>query len=224
MRLGPWEKESLERPINAAGQLLVEGRTPEIFFLAMAKKHGWTDAINVRTFGSINKESLQTYLEIFTQKRAFKEKVQRVGIVRDAESSTADDAFKSVQAALRDAKLFAPGAMNVLEGNPLAVGVFVLPNCKDVGMLESLCLTAITEVEAKDLSPVLPCVDAFFACVEGKGKKAANPTKARFAGYALACDVIDPQLGGAAQRGAIPWQAGAFDLLKAFVRDVVGRR
>ena len=51
---------------------------------------------------------------------------------------------------------------------------------------------------------------------------AGNQAKARFAGYALACDVIDPQLGRAAQKGAIPWEAKTFDSLKAFVRSLAG--
>ena len=47
--------------------------------------------------------------------------------------------------------------------------------------------------------------------------------KARFAGYALAADVIDPQLGRAAQKGAIPWNASAFGQLNAFLDWIAGK-
>lgn len=217
------EQRSLERAITTDGQLLVEGHVPEMFFRELITACGLANAVEARTFGDIGKKNLQTYLELFTQKAAFKERVKRVGIIRDAEGSTAIGAFQSVQAALRDAHLAEPSAMNKLEGNPLAVGVFILPNCVDAGMLESLCLSAVTEVEVAQPNGVLPCVDEFFACLNKRGKKPGNPTKAQFAGYALACDVVDPQLGRAAQKGAIPWQAKTFDSLKAFVRCVAGQ-
>src|SRR5437867_4189474 len=128
------EQLSLDRPITTAGQLLVEGRVPEMFFREMVSAYSWTDAIEVRTFGDISKDNLQTYLELLTQKAVFKEKVERIGIIRDAEESTAAAAFQSVQTALRGAQLPVPGAMKNWEGGPLAVGVFILPNCQHAGM------------------------------------------------------------------------------------------
>ncbi len=125
------EQRNLERAITTSGQLLVEGRVPEMFFREMISSYGLANAVEVRTFGDIGKENLQTYLELFTQKAAFKERVKRVGIIRDAEGSTAIGAFQGVQAALRDAQLPMPNAMNKLEGAPLAVGVFIFPNCQD---------------------------------------------------------------------------------------------
>jgi hypothetical protein len=193
-----------------------------MFFREMAAAHGLGNAVEVRTFGDIGKRNLQTYLELFTQKAAFKERVKRLAIVRDAEFEGAASALESVQAALRGAQLPAPGAWSVLEGSPLGVTVFILPNCRDPGMLETLCLEAATEIERSQPPAVLPCVDDFFDCLAKRGRQPANPIKARFAGYALACDVIDPQLGRAAQKGAIPWTAKAFDQLKEFLCLVAG--
>ncbi|MBI5387079.1 MAG: hypothetical protein HZA90_20605 [Verrucomicrobia bacterium] len=217
------EQLSLDRAITTEGQLLVEGRVPEMFFREMIAACGLATGVEARTFGDIDKNNLQTYLELFTQKATFKEQVRRIGIIRDAEGSTALEAFQSVQAALRGAQLPVPDAMNKLEGSPLAVAVFILPNCMDAGMLESLCLSAVAEAEAAQPNAVLPCVNEFFACLDKRGMKPSHPTKAQFAGYALARDVVDPQLGRAAQRGAIPWRSKAFDTLKAFVRHVAGQ-
>lgn len=217
------EQRSLDRDITTEGQLLVEGRVPEMFFREMIVASGLTAKIEARTFGDIGKENLQAYLELFTQRAIFKERVKRIGIIRDAEGSAAVGAFQSVQAALQGAQLPVPAAMSKLEGSPLAVGVFILPNCQDAGMLESLCLSAVAETEAGQANGILPCVDEFFACLTKRGKKPGNPAKAQFAGYALACDVVDPQLGRAAQKGAIPWQAKTFDSLRAFVRSVAGQ-
>ncbi|MCB1127036.1 MAG: hypothetical protein KDM81_11100, partial [Verrucomicrobiae bacterium] len=212
--------ESLDRRIETEGQLLVEGRTPEMFFREMIAAFDLTNALQVRTFGDIGKANLQTYLELFTQKSAFKERVRRLGIIRDAEAGSAQSAFQSVQSALRGASLPVPSIMREVAGNQLAVGVFVLPNCKDPGMLETLCLAAVEATPESE--SLLPCVDDFFACVREQRAKPANPTKARFAGYALAQDIVDPQLGRAAQKGAIPWHAKAFEQLRSFLTLLSG--
>jgi hypothetical protein len=219
----PAEVSSLERIITTEGQLLVEGRVPEMFFREMVAACQLKDLIEVRTFGDIGKDNLQTYLEIFTQKPAFKQKVKRLGIVRDAENKPAASAFQSVQAALRGAQLSAPEEMNKLEGSPLSLGIFVLPNCQDTGMLEDLCLASATESEEGRPNAALPCVDDFFKCLEKRGCKPSNPAKSRFAGFALANDVIDPQLGRAAQMGAIPWETNAFGVLKFFLQKIAGQ-
>ena len=218
------EQQSFDRPITTPGQLLVEGRVPEMFFREMIAACGCESLLEVRTFGDISKDNLQTRLELFAQKAAFKERVKRLGVVRDAESSSASSAFQSVQAALRDAQLPVPSRMQDLEGNPLSVGVFILPNCQDSGMLEGLCLAAVAESEQAQTGVLLSCVDAFFSCLGQGGQQPANPTKARFAGYALARDVIDPQLGRAAQKGTIPWNATAFGPLKAFLCAIAGKQ
>ncbi len=217
------EQQSLDRLITASGQLLVEGRVAEMFFRELVSHCGFKDAVDVRTFGDKSKTNLQGYLKLFTGKAAFKERVQRIGIVRDAEGVAAQFAFESVQKALTAAELPVPAAISSLEGDSPGVGIYVLPNCRDTGMLETLCLEAISETERSRGQNVLLCVDRFFDCLRQQGREPRNPTKARFAGYALGCDVVDPQLGRAAQQGQLPWDAAAFSSLKAFVHRIAGR-
>ena len=121
------EQQSLDRPILFPGQLIVEGRGPEMVFREMVSHLGIQ--LDVRTFGEANKRNLQAWLELFSQKAAFKEQVVRIGIVRDAEATNAVRAFQSVQSSLSAAKLAVPNKMNAVEGSPLGVGVFILPNC-----------------------------------------------------------------------------------------------
>jgi hypothetical protein len=223
MSLGEHERKSLERPISTAGQLLVEGRVPQMFFRELVQHMGLTDILEVRTSGDVNKDTLQTYLEIFASKAKFKETVKRVGIIRDAESKPAMSAFNSVQAALQEANLVPPATMKQMEGSPLGVGVFILPDCQKSGMLESLCLEAFVEKERDSKQQLIPCVDELFSCLSKQGQKPSNSTKARFAGCLLAYDVVDPQLGRGAQQGVIPWEASVWDELKGFLRQVAGR-
>src|SRR5262245_20985199 len=56
------EQKSLERPLTAEGQLLVEGRVPEMFFREMIDAYGLVSRVEVRTFGDISKSNLQPIL------------------------------------------------------------------------------------------------------------------------------------------------------------------
>ncbi|MEK7833487.1 MAG: DUF3226 domain-containing protein, partial [Acidobacteriota bacterium] len=85
------DRKSLSRSITTNAQLLVEGRTPEIFFREMVEYLGLADRIQVRDFGSIS--DLTDYLKDFTQKADFIETVTSLGIIRDAEDKPASSGF-----------------------------------------------------------------------------------------------------------------------------------
>lgn len=235
MSLREAERKSLERPIKAAGQLLVEGRVPEMFFREMVAAYGLADAVEVRSFGDVSKDTLQTYLGLFCQKATFRERVQRLGIIRDAEANLAAGAFASVRSAIEGFNLENPSfalpvpnqlgiAASLKPARP-QVSVFVLPDCVRSGMLETLCLEAVAEHELTATSKVLPCVREFFECLSRQDRAPRNDPKARMAGYLLAADVIDPQLGRAAQTaGVIPWEAKTFKPMKDFVLSVAGQQ
>ena len=57
------EWPSLRRPIQTSKQLLVEGRTAEIFFREFTEALGLKEQVQVRDFGSL--EELTPYLELF---------------------------------------------------------------------------------------------------------------------------------------------------------------
>ncbi len=63
-----WET-SLQRPILTPKQLLVEGRTPEMFFREWVENTNLRQQIQVRDFGSIS--NLTGYLKVFVSYRAF---------------------------------------------------------------------------------------------------------------------------------------------------------
>ena len=209
------ETASNERPITAAAQLLVEGRTPEIFFRELVQHLGLRDRINVRTFGG--NENLGTWIEVFTRKPIFKERVSSLAIIRDAESEAASNAFQSVCSALAGAHLATPVAMREFADAPIRVGVYVLPDCGRPGMLETLCWEAATEADANSQTKLLPCVDEFFRCV-GNAPTLDNAAKARFSAYTLARGMAETQLGRAAQKGIINFDAPAFAPLVDFLR------
>ena len=212
------EKQSLDRPIIAAAQLLVEGRTPEMFFRELVNELELSHRVDVRTFGSIGR--LRPYLELFTSKPKFKEIATSLGIVRDAEAQPAHSAFQSICSALMKAALPAPDMMRIFSGPPLRIGVYVLPDCEREGMLETLCLEAAEECEGTTEQKVLPCADEFLICAERAKTEYENRTKARFAAYALARGVAEAQLGRAAQKRVIPCHAKAFERLTRFLNEL----
>lgn len=230
------EQESLAREICTKGIILIEGRTGEMFLRELIEKDlKLADKVEARTFGEKEKSNLTLFLNVFATKSEFRQQVERLGIIRDAENDGGLKAFSEVIAAIRAFNTQNPTFALPLPANAKAatndpnartqLNVFILPDCNRPGMLETLCLDAVDELEkaGQPQKALLPCVKSFFKCLEEKGKKPRNQTKADFAGYALAADVIDPQLGRAAQKGAIPWQAKAFDSLKAFVTSVAGQ-
>jgi hypothetical protein len=205
------EIESLDRSIRASAQLLVEGKTPELFFQAFVKELKLEGQVEVRTFGGIN--SLKTWLDVFSQRADFKEKVTRLAIIRDAEHRPASEAYESVCGVVRSVLPVTPAPMGEFSGDPLAVGIFILPDCSRSGMLESLCLEAWEGEQPADR-----CTREFGSCL-GVGDS-FKTTKQRLAAHLVARNVVDPQLGRAAQQGVIPWDHSTFAPLTSFLRDL----
>ena len=142
------EQNSLEREIRTSGIILSEGRTLEMFLRELIEKDLYLkDQVEARTFGANEAPNLRLFLNNFATKTEFRQRVERVGIIRDAESSDASKAFETVvnaiQAFNRENSSFAlpvPDQLAVMTppGGRPRVGVFVLPDCKRPGMLETL--------------------------------------------------------------------------------------
>lgn len=171
----------------------MEGRTPEIFFQEFVRALKLEGQVDVRTFGDISRQSLSTWLELFSRKAAFRQSVRRIAFIRDAEAGPASEAYESVCGVVRSVLPVTPAPMGEFSGDPLSVGIFILPDCSRPGMLESLCLDAVSHDES-----VLRCVSRLGECL-GQGETFAKP-KHRMAEYILAKGVVEAQLGRAAQK------------------------
>jgi hypothetical protein len=200
----------VEIKITKSKQLLVEGKTPLIFFKALLE-HLELPEINVQNFGS--NQDLRGFLRTFVTRPEFKDKVEAYAIIRDAEQQPAASAFSSVCHSINIAGHQPPGKISVFtESNP-KVGVYILPNCLNNGMLETLCLESV-------MSPGLSnCIETFFKCIGGVGVvQPANQAKAYTRAFLATQDIDEAQVGRAAQRGLWKWEHAAFDGLRAFLR------
>ncbi len=159
----------MRKPIEAQKpvQLLVEGNDYRNFFEAFVEHLSIGPQVQIHNFGGI------TDLSGFLTNVSFKEAVQKIGIVRDAESS-AQSAFQSVQTALKRAGLPVPDQVEILtHKNGLRVAVLIVPGHNQPGMLETLLCASITENETND------CIGDFISCVQSLGSDFKRPQKAR---------------------------------------------
>src|SRR5258708_33786007 len=95
-----------DRSILVPKQILLEGRTPEMFFREWIMATGLEHSAEARNFGSL--QELTPYLKVFTKLQRFREFVTSIAIIRDAEDQPAKSGFDSVCSSLKDADLPLP--------------------------------------------------------------------------------------------------------------------
>ena len=125
--------------------------------------------------------------------------------------SEAIKAFQSVCGSLRHVNLPCPNVHGQFAAGPPRVGIFIMPNGIDDGMLETLCLLSVASL------PEFPCVDGYFRCLQGHGAVPNNLHKARAHAWLASRPEPDRRVGEAAQAGYWPWASDAFRDLWAFI-------
>jgi Protein of unknown function (DUF3226) len=198
--------------------LIVEGRDDGMFFEAALARHlGLTD-IQVMPIGG--KTLLTTNLAGLVNDPLFPT-VQSLAVVRDADAtvpgsavSSAAQAMQSVRGSLIHVGLPHPAAHGQFAAGPPRVGVFIVPNGIDDGMLETLCLLSVSTL------PEFACVDGYFQCLQGYQIVPNNLPKARAHAWLASRPEADKRVGEAAQAGYWPWDSDAFAELWSFVRSL----
>lgn len=197
--------------ITEAKQLLVEGRDAEVFVCALMAHLG-IRGVQVQNYRGVS--DLQAFLKALRQAPHFKEKVTRLGVIRDAESD-ARAALQSVSQALQAARLPAPAKQSHFVGLHPEVGYFILPDGISPGMLESLCMASV------EADPAIPCVEAYFLCLRGQGlRPPIHPEKARAHAFLASRDAPDLLVGEAAWRGYWRFDHGSMNGLRSFLSSI----
>ncbi len=166
----------MNRPekIESKTQLLVEGNDQRNFFRAFIG-HLAIEDIQIHNFGGV--PDLKRFLRAFANGPGFRESVQSIGIVRDAEKSAAS-AFQSVQSSLEQAGLSVPGHPETPSAGKPSVNVLILPGGGESGMLETLLCETFAG------SPEADCISSFFDCLAENGVgDIRRPYKARAWAY-----------------------------------------
>jgi hypothetical protein len=195
--------------------LIVEGRDEEVFFGAALKDHLGLADIQILPIGGKTKLT-QNLLGLVNDVDFLT--VQSLAILRDADltapgatTPSAAQASQSVCGSLRHVGLPCPVAHGQFAVGPPRVGIFIVPNGVDDGMLETLCLLSVASL------PEFPCVDGYLQCLQGHGVIPNNLHKARAHAWLASRLEPDKRVGKAAQAGYWPWDSDAFQDLWSFL-------
>ena len=196
-----------ELEIESNVQLIVEGRD-QVGFSEAVLRHLGVTGVQIHDFGGVSQ--LRGFLGAFVATHGFN-RVERIGVIRDAEGS-AEDAFRSVQGALRNSGLPAPDRPEKrAAGQPLA-SELILPGAGRPGMLETLLCKSFADEQVNQ------CLDEFFECVGEDSIK--NPYKARVFAYLTTTSEPRHSVGVAAQQGQWDLEHEAFDGVRRFLQEL----
>jgi len=190
-------------------QLFVEGRDAEAFFYPFLENMQ-VSGIQIQNYGGITE--LGPFLKQFVLGPQYKQlPVSSIGIIRDAEQNPRD-AFKSVCSALEKAGLSIPRAPLVPTKKRPKVCVYILPDEKSSGMIETLLLRAVSG------DPAFGCIDEYLECVaQATGVEPKPRDKARFLTFLASRPDIKPLTGFAARAGYLEFSNSAYNHLKKFI-------
>ncbi len=208
-----------EGGIKSDRLLLVEGKDEEAFF---DKVFQHQDITGVQTRDAGGKDKFKSTFHYLSSTDGFS-KVRSLGIVRDAERNPASSAFTSICSTLEKYSLPTPEAANTVidgknnQGRDIRIGVFIMPNNADTGMLEDLCL------ESARMEPVFDCVDRYMECCLSKlpeDERPRNLSKAKVQTYLAARKEITNSLGLGARKGYWDFDHVCFEGIKQFLREL----
>ena len=204
--------------INKPNLLFVEGQD-ECHFFKYLHEHLKLSEIQVINCEGIS--NFKTKIPLIVQSDGFKD-VKAVGFIRDA-NSNAEDAFKSLIKIIEETSKIRslPVPKNPSEiksGKGLKLGVFIMPNNSDSGMLESLCLETIKN------EPTYICVDKFINCFTllftEEEKKKFREHKSRVQSYLATRIPIVKSLGDGAQKKYWDFDHDGFAEINKFISDL----
>lgn len=142
--------------------------------------------------------------------------IRRIALVRDADDNP-KAAFDSLCATLESNSLPKPGAPGTFSKRTRpTVGIFIMPNNRDRGMLESLCLDAFPQRE------IVACAEECIACARQRAGATIKDVAKVQLGMALLASVGQSRLGLAARKGALDFHHSAFTDLREFLKKLVG--
>lgn len=200
--------------ISAAMLFLVEGKDEERFLEVFISRRIKPES-NYQIVGCGGKDNLPKIIKLLTKTPGF-HSVERLVVIRDADDS-AKNAFESVRFALERAGLPAPqsaGAFSACTAG-ISAGVYILPNCKDEGMLEDLLISSF------DAGNKYNCIQSFWDCVERCGPATGTKSKGTVQVFLAAQEKSVRDLGAGAEKGCFNFDSSSFEHLRGFLKSAL---
>ena len=196
--------------------LFVEGQDEIYFFESLLEKKGIDDVQIIYTGG---KEKFAIELPAKKNLPGFDD-VTSLAVIHDADMDV-QSTFQSICSTLRNNDLKCPQKLSSFVSSSPRVGVFVIPDGKSRGKLESLCLSTVKS------KGIINCVDSFIECVTQESrssgssyKKPKDFDKARCRAFLAAMERDTPALGIAAKRGYWDFNSKKLDPLLDFLKQL----
>lgn len=190
--------------------LAVEGPVDGCFFNALFRNMKLRNCTQIiQMYG---KDKLVDRIGLITKTSGFPN-VTDFGIAIDADSNYAGR-FQSLCHALRQSSLPVPTATLAKALGRPNVTIYTLPRTNTNGMLEDLLLSSVRN------DPAIPCVDAYFQCLNGRGVIPRHMSKAR--AHAFLASRKEPDLNCGNATNAKYWilSDAVFDEVKGFVSSL----
>lgn len=192
--------------------LLVEGKDEYNLFTELTKRRLAESAGGVQIVEAGGRTLFEARIRAILQDAARRRVTLRaVGVIRDADTN-ARAAWDSVHGALTRAGLQAPRTHGDFSDGHPGVGIFIVPDGRAQGALETLCVRSLAETPGSD------CVERYLACLRADGALESRNRDKSFA-HAWLAGRRDPiaRVGEAAQQGEWNFDHPAFAPLVHFI-------
>ena len=211
---------SIEKP----NILLVEGTDEKLFFhyffkfLKESEGHIWDNLDNLQVIDYEGTPNFEKNLEIILTKMSGSEIIQKVGIIRDADTDH-NQAFSAIKTVLHRIGITSPDSpLTPTTGHP-SINIMIVPETGS-GSIEIYFLDSVNQ------DPATSCVEKYFSCLQpfyddAKLKKPKNIHKAKLQAFLSSRKVPKASFGGGAQEEYWTYSDPAFSRFKDFLRQLI---
>jgi hypothetical protein len=206
-------KQRSPEPITKKKLLVVEGNDEKIFFEELFKHMAKEDITDIQDVGG--KDNFKNSMPTLTRISGFND-LEAIAIVRDADDSC-QGAFESVKGVLKENSLLAPGRPGEFSQGYPKVGIFIMPDNKNSGMLENLCLETVKDKVG------MKCVNRFIDCANQLENPPKNKdiAKAKVQAFLAIMPGVFDKVGLGAQKRYWDFDSATLEPLKNFLSELV---
>ena len=173
---------------NKQNLILCEGITDKDFFEILIQRNSelnpFKDQFQIESFSGVETFTRE-YVKTIRVTPGFKN-IRKILIVADFDDGL-KNRFDSIRNALSKNNLPSPDKLGIWSEDSPGIQIYLFPNNKGTGMLETLCRNSIGDTELQK------CVSRYEECIEGTGVKIKNPDKMRMfsfiAAHSRSCNV-----------------------------------
>ena len=206
---------SKKKEIESSSLLMVEGKDECNFFKALFVVLG-INHVQIEDMGG--KDRFDAAIRAFSKMQGFDD-IVNIGFVRDAENTPASAAFMSICGSLQHIDLEPPKSIGTVEKiRNKKIGIFIMPNNSNPGMLETVCLDSIHQNDLyKDY--ILPYTNHLLADMYHNNTQ-FNKAKSEVQIYLASKVPLVNSLGLGAVNGHWDFNHPVFNDIKQFLREL----